>query len=198
MVRVKVCGIQTIEAAEVATQAGADMIGFVFAKSKRSVTVDQAKKIACTIPSSVKKVGVFVNKTSEEIIAIAEQVGLDVIQLHGDEPPEMLGKLPYPTIKAFPIDKIDHINSYAADFFLIDSPAEKYRGGSGKTFDWRLIDDLQINRNKLILAGGLTAQNVQEAISVVQPIAVDTSSGVETNGKKDHDKIKQFIAQAKG
>lgn len=198
MVYVKICGIKTLEHAETAVQAGVDFIGFVFAPSKREVTPQEALRIAQTIPTSVKKVGVFVNEHIDRISEIVDQVGLDYIQLHGDETPEMVQALPYKTIKAFPIDQVEDIQLYPCDYFLIDSPAEKYRGGSGKTFDWRLIDKLSIDPAKLILAGGLTAENVQEAIQSVNPAAVDTSSGVETNGQKDHEKIRAFIAQAKG
>lgn len=198
MVYVKICGIKTVEAAEVAIQSGVDLLGFIFAPSKREVTPEEAVKIAKVIPSSIKKVGVFVNETPEMIQHVAEKVGLDFIQLHGDETPGMIATLPYKTIKAFPIDQAKNIHSYPCDYFLIDSPAEKYRGGSGKTFDWNLIDGLQIDPNKLILAGGLTSENVQEAIRFVKPIAVDTSSGVETNGEKDYEKIRAFILQAKG
>lgn len=198
---VKICGIKTIEAASVAVQAGADFIGFVFAPSKRKITPEQAAKIAKTIPTSIRKVGVFVNETVENIKEIAEHVGLDVIQLHGDEPPEMLGKIPYQTIKAFSIDQVSEactIKAFPADFYLIDSPIDEYRGGSGKTFDWHLVTKLGIDSNKIILAGGLSSDNVQVAIKQVNPAGIDVSSGVETDGEKDHEKIKQFIRNAKG
>lgn len=198
MVQVKICGIQTTEHAITAIQAGADLIGFVFAPSNRQITPNEAAEIATQLPSSIKKVGVFVNEEVDIIIKTAKQVGLDFIQLHGDETPDMIKQLPYKIIKAFPIDKAEKIHLYSCDYFLIDSPAEKYRGGSGKTFDWTLINDLEIDQRKLILAGGLNAENVKEAITLVQPAIVDTSSGVETNGVKDHIKIKNFIAKAKG
>lgn len=197
---VKICGIRTIEAADVAVQAGADFLGFVFAPSKRQITPTEAVKIAKTIPSSIQKVGVFVNESVENICEIAELVGLDVIQLHGDESPAILEQLSYKTIKAFPIDQINPatIKTFPCDYYLIDSPAGKYQGGSGKTFDWNLATDLAIDPNKVILAGGLTPENVKNAIKEVKPAGVDVSSGVETNSVKDHNKIKQFIANAKG
>lgn len=197
---VKICGIKTIEAASVAVQAGADFIGFVFAPSKRKITPEEAAEIAKTIPKSVRIVGVFVNESVENIKSIAELVGLDVIQLHGDESPEIIRELPYQTIKAFSIDQVDAqtINSYPADYYLIDSPIGKHRGGTGKTFDWKLATDLGIDLNKVILAGGLSPFNVQQAIEQVSPAGIDVSSGVETNGEKDHEKIKQFIRNAKG
>lgn len=197
---VKICGIKTIETADVAVQAGADLIGFVFAPSSRQITPNEAAAIARTVPHSVKKVGVFVNESVSYMVRIAEHVGLDMIQLHGDEPPSIIKELPYQTMKAFSIDKINDtmIHSYSCDYYLIDSPAKKYRGGSGQTFDWTLVSDLPIHPSKIMLAGGLTPENVQTAIDLIKPAGVDVSSGVETNGEKDHAKIKRFIANAKG
>lgn len=197
---VKICGIKTSEAATVAAQAGADFIGFVFAESKRKITPDQAAVIAKTVPASVRKVGVFVNETVENMKKIAEQVGLDVIQLHGDEPPATIKQLPYQTIKAFSIDQVsaDTIEAFPSDFYIIDSPIGEYRGGTGKTFDWDLATELGLDLSKVILAGGLSPDNVQHAIKQVKPAGIDVSSGIETDGKKDHQKIKQFIQNAKG
>lgn len=197
---VKICGIQTIEAAEVAVEAGANLIGFVFARSKREITPEKAAQIATSIPNSVKKVGVFVNETAENMIDIAETVDLDMIQLHGDETSELVAQLPYKTIKAFSIDSVDEkaLKAFDADYYLIDSPPKIHRGGSGETFDWNLVTQLNIDPEKLILAGGLSVDNIKQAIHTVQPAGIDVSSGVETDGQKDHDKIKQFIIKAKG
>lgn len=197
---VKICGIKTIEAGIIATEAGADYIGFVFAPSKREVTPSEAAVIAKAIPPSVQKVGVFVNESVENIIKIAKQVGLDVIQLHGNEPNTIVDQLPYKVIKAYSIDQIspEKIINFPSDYYIIDSPAGEHQGGSGKVFDWNLAIDLGLDPKKVILAGGLTPENIQRAINHVQPIGVDVSSGVETNGYKDHTKIKQFIANAKG
>ncbi|MGM8365453.1 phosphoribosylanthranilate isomerase [Virgibacillus sp. W0181] len=196
---VKICGIQTIEAGTTAVEAGADFIGFVFAPSSRRLSPFQAAGIAHSLPSSVKKVGVFVNEQVETILTIAETVKLDYIQLHGDEAAEIAEVLPYPIIKAFSIDEAIHeqIDQYPCDYYLIDSPARKYRGGSGKTFDWEKMLTLPIDRKKILLAGGLTAENIQEAIEVVKPAGVDVSSGVETDGVKDNTKIRQFLSLAK-
>lgn len=196
---VKICGIQTREATKVAVTNGADFIGFVFAESKRKIDPSIAANIAEFIPDEVKKVGIFVNESIEKICEIAEIVGLDYIQLHGDEKPEFAKQLPYKVIKAFSIEdtNLQDIQSYPCDYYLLDSPKGKYRGGNGKTFNWNLIHELDIDRSKIILAGGLTSENVREAISIVEPIGVDVSSGVETNGVKDFEKIKQFIKSAK-
>jgi|SRR5690625_32845 len=197
--RVKICGITTEEAAQQALKSGADFIGFVFAESKRKINPKDAENISASLPSTIKKVGVFVNETKENMLAIAEQVGLDVIQLHGDEPAELAEQLPYEVIKAFPVKKesIHTIGAYPCDYYLLDGPIGAYRGGNGTTFDWDLVTDTKINPKKIILAGGLSPENVQRAIATAQPAGVDVSSGVETDGKKDLAKINQFITQAK-
>ncbi|WP_156290301.1 phosphoribosylanthranilate isomerase [Oceanobacillus salinisoli] len=196
---VKICGIQTKEAAEAAVKNGTDLIGFVFADSKRKITAEKAATIAASIPNSVQKVGVFVNETVERMKETAELVGLDYIQLHGDETPDIAEQLPYKIIKAFAVDleNLSAIQAYPCDYYLLDSPKGKYRGGNGKTFNWELIDRLSLSRGKIILAGGLRPDNVDEAIQLAKPAGVDVSSGVETNGVKDMEKIKQFIKQAK-
>lgn len=197
---VKICGIQTLDAAKAAVEAGADFIGFVFAESSRRMTPKKAKEIAERIPPSVQKVGVFVNEDRQTIKNVAETVGLDIIQLHGDESPAFVERIPYRTIKALSIDELENIciTDYKSDFYLIDSPPTVYRGGSGLTFDWTVIEEKQVPKDKLLLAGGLHPNNVQKAISIVQPKGVDVSSGVETNGEKDVEKIKTFIIRAKG
>ncbi|WP_430788891.1 phosphoribosylanthranilate isomerase [Virgibacillus flavescens] len=197
---VKICGIMTNEAADTAVNAGTDFIGFVFTPSKRQITADQAASIAETVPRHVKKVGVFVNETKEKIVAIAEKAKLDYIQLHGDESAEFAAELPYPIIKAFPAtkDKLSQIKNYPCDYYLIDSPFGKSRGGNGTVFDWMMLKELNLDTNKLILAGGLTPENVQQAINLTNPIGVDVSSGVESEGSKDLRKISHFIKQAKG
>lgn len=196
---VKVCGITTLDAAKAVENAGADFIGFVFAPSKRRIALEDAKAIAKELSPDIKKVGVFVNTSLEDIIEIAQTVGLDYIQLHGDEPASFAEQLPYPVIKAFSINQVspEAIANYPSDYILIDSPSEDYRGGSGKTFSWELLDELHIPREKLILAGGLAPHNIQDAIARVRPRGVDVSSGVETNSKKDIEKINNFIINAK-
>lgn len=196
---VKICGITTLSAAKVAEKAGVDYIGFVFASSSRSIKPEDAANIASKLSPTLKKVGVFVNESIETIEEIAAKVGLDLVQLHGDEPEAFAKKLSYPVIKAFSIDKVEPetIKSYPAEYLLIDSPSAEYRGGSGKTFSWELLDELNIPREKLILAGGLSRDNINSAIELVRPFGVDVSSGVETNKQKDHEKITAFITHAK-
>jgi len=182
-----------MEAAKAAVDTGADFIGFVFAESKRRISPEQAKKVADHIPSNVKKVGVFVNEDQATILKIAAEVGLDYIQLHGNESPQFAENLQYPIIKAFSSKNLHQINNYNCDYYLIDSP----KAGSGETFDWETLDVLALNKEKLILAGGLTANNVENAILTVHPTAVDVSSGVETNHEKDPEKIKSFVRNAR-
>lgn len=197
--KVKICGITTSDMAKTVVEAGADFIGFVFAPSKRQITAEAAHNIASQLPSDIKKVGVFVNETKENICQIAEIVGLDYIQLHGDEPASFANSLPYPVIKAFSIDDItdEIIQSYPYDYLLIDSPPTTYRGGSGTAFNWETLKKYKIPMEKLLLAGGLSIDNVGDAKTNINPAGVDVSSGVETAGVKDPEKIRQFISLAK-
>ncbi|EAV9866904.1 phosphoribosylanthranilate isomerase [Listeria monocytogenes] len=198
---VKICGLKKAVDVAAAVDNGADMIGFVFAKSKRQVTVEKAHELAKNIPANVKKVGVFVNPTEEELTTAIKGVPLDIVQLHGQEPAKQANRTDAEVIKAFPVKdgKIPtNINDYPNASILLDAPAEEYEGGSGKTFDWDKINRDMLTKNKLIIAGGLNAQNVQEAIKRFEPYAVDISSGVETNEEKDPEKIKCFIKTAKG
>ncbi|WP_163580383.1 phosphoribosylanthranilate isomerase [Gracilibacillus saliphilus] len=200
MVQVKICGLQNKQAIQTAAEAGADFIGFVFAKSKRRVTKEQATNLAQFVPSNVKKVGVFVNEDIEVIRKIAQDVGLDYVQLHGDESPTFCQEIGLPVIKAFEVrgaSDLDKIGSYDCAYYLLDSPSGKYRGGSGETFDWQVAKEFDFLNKKILLAGGLKVENIEEAIAEVAPAGVDVSSGVETSGEKDLEKIKAFIDAAK-
>ncbi|SDZ24534.1 phosphoribosylanthranilate isomerase [Bacillus sp. 166amftsu] len=199
--KVKICGITDVETAKVACEYGADAIGFVFAKSKREITPERAKQIIDELPVDVMKVGVFVNESVEVIREIANDCGLTHVQLHGDEGNHHVKRLNIPSIKAVGVrssEDIEQSSDYEADFLLFDSPKEKFHGGNGKTFSWQLLDDMPDEiRKKCILAGGLHIENIKEAIRIVKPYMVDVSSGVETDGRKDREKIKQFIRKAK-
>lgn len=199
--KVKICGVTTRDAAIAACRSGADMLGFVFAESPRKISLERAKEIAGLLPEHIKITGVFVNETAETILRISEWVNLDYVQLHGDETPEFCRQLGVPVIKALTIREksdIKKMRIYDCDYFLLDSPGVRYAGGSGNPFDWSLLKDTGIPREKVILAGGLNEKNVGEAIRIVSPAMVDVSSGVETNGKKDLKKITSFIKAAKG
>ena len=183
-----------------AVEAGADMIGFVFANSRRKVSPEQAAHIGKELPAQVKKVGVFVNEPIESLLDIVETAGLDYIQLHGDETPDYVKAINKPVIKAFSVaseDDLKQLADYQCEYYLLDSPAEAYRGVNGIAFDWSLASSEAIPREKLFLAGGLYSGNVQQAIGEVSPVGVDVSSGVETERQKDPIKIKQFITAAK-
>lgn len=202
MVKVKICGLMEKQHVETAVNSGVDFIGFVFAPSSRRVTKEHAHFLARNVPGHVKKVGVFVNENIESILEIAHFVPLDVIQLHGEESPDLLKQLQnFEIIKAISVytaEDIEKAQNYElADYFLFDAPGTDYQGGSGNKFDWTLLENNGINRQKTILAGGLDAQNIETAIEIVQPFIVDVSSGVETDKMKDEEKIKQFIKNAK-
>lgn len=199
--KVKICGIMDMETALAACEAGADAVGFVFAKSKREITREQAKQIIERLPDHVMKVGVFVNETTVTIEHTASYCELTHAQLHGEEENDLIKSLNIPSIKALGMhanEDVKRAKQYETNFILFDSPKEKYHGGNGKTFSWKLVQSLPDElRRRSILAGGLHAGNVAEAIRTVRPYMVDVSSGVETNGKKDIEKIKQFIKKAK-
>ena len=201
MTFVKICGLKEAEHVQTAVQAGANFIGFVFAPSKREVSIEQAQTLAKHIPANIKKVGVFVNADATFLQDVYEKVPLDYIQYHGDETNAFIQQIGLPAIKAFSIRTgADVLNaaSYDVDYYLFDAPGTDYRGGSGHTFDWSLLEKSNIPREKVILAGGLHSDNVAEAISLVQPFGVDVSSGVEQDGVKNHVLIKRFLQAAKG
>jgi phosphoribosylanthranilate isomerase len=199
--KVKICGITDLTTALAAIDYGADAIGFVFAESKRRISVEKAKDIVAHLPKDILKVGVFVNEGKEKIEEIASSVGLTHVQLHGDEPPAFTKALSFPVIKAISIhddQSLKRIEDYSCEYFLIDGPKGKYRGGNGLAFDWNCISAHHMKNKKVILAGGLHEENVEKAIRLINPYMVDVSSGVETEGKKDLDKIQSFINKAKG
>jgi len=199
---VKICGIKTLEAAKIAVEYGADALGFVFAESKRKISKEEAKSIIESLPKEVIKIGVFVNASHSELKEIYDYCGLDYVQLHGDETPEFCEELEIPYIRAFGTkEELDsnYIESYNSYGYLFDAPAGKYVGGNGVAFDWSLLSNLSAKiRKKLILAGGLNCDNVKKAVEEIHPFMVDVSSGVETDGVKDINKIKKFIEEVKG
>lgn len=200
--KVKICGITDVNTAVSCVNYGADAIGFVFAESKRKITPEDAREIVSQLPANIHKVGVFVNETKENIIQLAQFAGLTHIQLHGDETPDFCEALGLPVIKAISADAeeigISDISKFPCEYFLVDGPKGEYRGGNGIAFDWQKVNSQAFKRKRLILAGGLDEGNVEEAISLVNPYMVDVSSGVETEGVKDLQKIKRFIKKAKG
>lgn len=200
MTLVKICGLKDVEHVRAAVDAGADAIGFVFAKSSRQITLPQAQRMTKEVSQNVLKIGVFVNETIENIEKYAEEVPLDYVQLHGDESIEYVNSISVPVIKAFSISSKEDVQNalaYDVDLYLFDTPSIEFRGGSGLTFDWGLLDSEDFPKEKVILAGGLNAENVRVAIQTVRPFMVDVSSGVETDQSKDESKIRAFIRAVK-
>jgi phosphoribosylanthranilate isomerase len=193
MTRVKICGITTQEDAALAVEAGAHALGFVFADSPRRVTPPAAALIISGLPPLVDAIGVFVQEQAQTIAEVARGAGLHAAQLHGDESPEDCGRLPLKVIKRFNILENDtphmlraRMQRYRVAAYLLDPGA-----GSGRTFDWGRARGLP---GPLIVSGGLTPENVGQAIRTLRPYAVDVSSGVESEpGRKDPEKVRAFL-----
>lgn len=189
-----------MEDALLAVSLGVDAVGFVFAESRRRITAVNARKIIDALPQSILKVGVFVNEEAKRVREILELCYLDVLQFHGDESPEYILKFRETKIKSFRIEdkgSLKDIPKYKASAYLLDTYSPKEYGGTGKVFNW----DLAVEAKKfgpIILAGGLTPDNVIEAIKKVNPCAVDVSSGIESYpGKKDHKKLEEFVKRVR-
>jgi phosphoribosylanthranilate isomerase len=204
--RVKVCGITSPEDARLASREGADAVGLVFhEESPRHVDVEQACRIVAALPPLVLRVGVFVDAPAERMVEHAAAVGLDLLQLHGAEPHEALPALPRRVLKAFGVGpgfRVEDVAAYAphvAGILLDTRSADGRTGGTGRTFDWALAGEVRERVPFLVLAGGLDAHNVAQAIRQVGPDAVDVSSGVESApGRKDPDKLRSFIQAVRG
>ena len=192
MTKVKICGLSTVEAVETAVLAGADYIGFVFAESKRQVSLEQAQELAKRVTGKTKIVGVFVSPSLEDLEQAIGQVSLDMVQIHGTFDEALIPLISVPVIRAIQLSDQEAQVSSQADYLLFDAPV----AGSGQTFDWDLLKDQKIQQD-FFIAGGLTVDNVRQARETFQPYAVDVSSGVETDGRKDIEKIKAFIEGAK-
>ena len=192
MTKVKICGLSTVEAVETAVLAGADYIGFVFATSKRQVSLEQAQELAKRVTGKTKIVGVFVSPSLEDLEQAIGQVPLDMVQIHGTFDEVLIPLISVPVIRAIQLSDQEAQVSSQADYLLFDAPV----AGSGQTFDWGLLKDQKIQQD-FFIAGGLTVDNVRQARETFQPYAVDVSSGVETDGRKDIEKIKAFIEGAK-
>ena len=201
MVRAKICGITNRDDALCAIDNGADALGFNFyEKSLRYIAPEKAGEIVFDLPPFVTPVGIFVNASEREIDIAVKLAGLRAIQLHGDEPPEACLGHAVPVIRALRVGRgfdVQALGSYLVNTFLLDTEKEGSYGGTGETFDWTKAVAAKVY-GRIILAGGLNPDNVQEAIERVGPYAVDTSSGVEAEpGKKDHKKVRDFLARVK-
>ena len=197
---IKVCGITRVSDALHAVEKGATAVGFVlWPRSPRAITVDRAAEIIAELPSHVMTVGVFVNAPVDAIRSAADRAHLTAVQLHGDEPPAYADALDWPVFRAVSVEEIDlAADAWSADTaLLVDNIDPVRRGGTGSAVDWTRAASIAKTR-KVVLAGGLTPENVATAIRAVQPFGVDVSSGVEAApGVKDLDKVAQFIANAR-
>lgn len=204
MLRIKICGLTTPQDAAAAVELGADALGFnFFSGSKRYVRPERAGAWIAGLPGDVQKVGILVNPTWEEAMAAAAVAGITALQLHGAETPEFCRRLKEKGIrfeKAVPVsgsESLAVVPDFHTSTLLLDSGGAGEFGGSGRTFPWSLARDFVQERPEMrvILAGGLTPENVVEAVAIVRPFGVDVTSGVESfPGRKDHDRMRAFIA----
>ena len=198
-VKVKICGVRTLEEAQGAVDAGADALGFNFwPQSARYIESRMAREVIQRLSPIACTVGVFVNEEANRIVDIASDLGLNAVQLHGDESPEFCERLgSIKTIKAIRVGQDfdpSSIEKYRVDMVLLDSSTEGSYGGTGRRFDWRIAIEAR-RLAPIILAGGLTIENVWDAITQVRPAAIDVCSGVEAEpGRKDLDKLRRFMA----
>lgn len=198
--RVKICGITRFDDALHAAACGADALGFVFyPNSSRYIEPEASRTIIQRLPPFVTTVGVFVDERLERVNEIIRITGIQVVQLHGDEPPEICAEMARPVIKAFRVSErfdVQHLSAYPVRAYLLDAYHPRQRGGTGRVFDWAIARQAK-EYGPLVLAGGLTPENVRQAIEAVQPYAVDVSSGVEQSpGVKDREKVRRFLARA--
>jgi phosphoribosylanthranilate isomerase len=195
-VKIKICGITNIEDAIRAESLGADAIGFIlYKKSKRYVSPVEIKKITNELSPLTMKVGVFVNETLENINKVSKETGINVVQIHGNEQPDILSSLSLPAIKAFRVnDEFDFIklDDYMDFSILLDAHSDNNYGGTGQKFNWEIIpDDI---RGKIILAGGISIENLDIIVKKIKPAGIDLSSSLEAEpGKKDKSKMEKFF-----
>ncbi|MGE5172719.1 MAG: phosphoribosylanthranilate isomerase [Betaproteobacteria bacterium] len=201
MIKIKICGITNLEDALFAAECGADALGFNFyRKSPRYIAPEKAAEIMAQLPPFIVPVAIFVNEREEKIRNTQFTTGIKVIQFHGDERPEFCERFATRVIKAFQVkdkESLQQMAHYHVSAFLLDSYRDGVHGGTGETFDWHLAVVAK-TFGRVILAGGLTPDNVVEAVKLVQPYAVDAASGVEKDkGIKDHAKLKKFITEVR-
>jgi phosphoribosylanthranilate isomerase len=199
--KVKICGITNIDDALCAAQLGTEALGFIFVQSSpRYIAPNNARKIIQALPPFVVPVGVFANLAYNEILKIIDQTGVACVQLHGEEAPEQLAKYHVPVYKSFRVDagfNLEILRQYKGSAYLLDTKISGTPGGTGKTFDWEIAVKAKAY-GRIILAGGLTPENILDAVKIVQPYAVDVNSGIEERpGKKDQTKMKLLFDKLK-
>ncbi len=201
-VKIKICGLTNVDDALAAVEAGADFLGFVlWERSPRRVTIETAREIARQLPPGVRRAGVFVDAAVEQVMFSLRICDFSALQFHGRESPSFCKQFGVMTIKAFRVRdaaSLQAMQGYDTDAFLLDTEVEGQPGGTGKTFDWSLAEGAKQFAKPVFLAGGLTPENVGDALRAVQPFGVDVSSGVESApGRKDHQKMRDFVAAAR-
>lgn len=201
-VKVKICGITNAPDGIAAIEAGADVLGFVFYESSpRQVSIRQAAEVIRQLPPFVIKTGVFVDASEDLVMRAIGDCGLNVLQFHGSETPEYCAQFGLMSMKAFRVrdsESLKILPTYPTDAWLLDAFVADKIGGTGERFNWDLAVEATKLGRPVFLAGGLTPTNVAEAVKKVQPYGVDVSSGVEAEpGKKDHQKVREFIKAAK-
>ena len=201
MVKVKICGITNLEDALAAADAGADALGFVFyPESPRFIDPGKARAIIARLPAFITSVGVFVDESEDLIRRIIREGGVQVLQFHGSESPILCTRFREKAVKAIRIkdeESIKEMQMYDVDTFLLDTMVEGIKGGTGKTFNWKYAE-MAKEHGRIILSGGLNPSNIGDAVRQLKPYGVDVSSGVEIRpGKKDHEKIREFVREAK-
>ena len=202
MTRIKICGLKTIEDIQAVNRWKPDFAGFVFAPGKRQITLEQAAELRRALDSKIQAVGVFVNAPLEEATALADAGVIQLIQLHVEEDAVYMENLrrrtDKPLIKAVAArsrEEILEAENLPCEYLLLDAYRKGSPGGNGETFDWKIIPPLE---KPWFLAGGLSPENVEQAIKICRPFGVDVSSGVEIQGKKSQQRIREFIEKVRG
>jgi phosphoribosylanthranilate isomerase len=198
--KVKVCGITNSEDALLCESCGADALGFIFyEKSKRFIEPEKAKKIIERLSPFTLKTGVFVNEKVDKINLVSKKIGLNLVQLHGNENNDFVSKINLPVIKAFRVNSgfnFDLVNDFSECAILLDNFSKDYEGGTGRQFDWELIPNLL--RNRIILSGGITIEHLDFILTKINPLGIDLSSSLEKfPGKKDQEKVIDFFNKLK-
>lgn len=201
MTKIKVCGLRRPEDVAYVNELKPEYVGFVFAGSKRRVTAAEAAELASGLDPAIKKVGIFVDEEPETVRRIAEQVPLDILQFHGHESLAYLesfrDKETWKAVSIATKEDVGQLANYPQGTILLDAKVSGAAGGSGIPFDWDLLSGSDLDRGRIVLAGGLNPDNVAQAIEKVRPFAVDVSSGIETDGFKDYRKMKAFIEKVR-
>lgn len=199
--KIKICGIKRADEVAVINDFPISYAGFIFAKSKRQVTADQCNELVLTLRNDIKKVGVFVDEDINKVLEIVKTCHLDVVQLHGNESVDYIKKIPVPVWKTIQVKdeaSLVRIGTYKDDVegILFETYHEKLKGGTGKTFDWHLLDEVDRSEGyQMILAGGINPGNAKEAIEIVKPSVLDVNSGLEEEGFKTRNKVEELFKE---